>query len=107
MKKTILMVLIGLAFCMNALAQQGRSDLQIADSLYTMKQWKSAREHYQHYLKDTSTNAIAWNRMGYSNQNLGLYEEALKDYQKSLANKPSPPLKSDLFPYSKDLFAYE
>jgi tetratricopeptide (TPR) repeat protein len=94
MKKAILIILIGLAFCADAFSQQKRSDLQIADSLYTLKQWKPARERYLRYLKDTSTNAIAWNRLGYSNYSLGLYDEALKDYQKALASKPSPPVRS-------------
>jgi tetratricopeptide (TPR) repeat protein len=81
---------------MNALAQK-KTDLQTADSLFTIKQWKQAKESYTRYLKDTSTNAIAWNRLGYSNQNLGLYDDALKNYQKSLANKPSPPVRSIVF----------
>src|ERR1700759_2850731 len=94
MKKAILMVLTGLVFCMEISAQQRKPDLQMADSLYTQQKWKAAKESYQHYLKDTSTNAIAWNRLGYSNHNLGLYDEALKDYQKALASKPSPPVRS-------------
>lgn len=96
MKKAILLALIGTAVFRNAFAQK-KTDLQTADSLYTIKQWKAAKENYVRYLKDTSTNAIAWNRLGYSNHNLGLYDEALKDYQKALANKPSPPVKSIVF----------
>src|ERR1700759_5059124 len=68
--------------------------LKAADSLFTIKEWKTARENYIRYLKDTSKNALAWNRLGYCNHNLGKYDEAMNDYQRSLANNPSPFLKS-------------
>jgi tetratricopeptide (TPR) repeat protein len=77
----------------NTFAQQGKSYLQIADSLYAKQDWKNARQNYLKYINDTSTNPIAWNRLGYSNHNLGFYDEALKDYQKALDNKPSPPVR--------------
>jgi len=67
--------------------------LQIADSFYYQSDWKSAKENYVKYLQDTSTNAMAWNRFGYSNNNLGLYDESVKDYERSLSNNPSPQLK--------------
>jgi len=74
-------------------AQQSKSYLQLADSLYAKQNWKEARSNYLKYTNDTSTNAIAWNRLGYSNHNLGFYDEALRDYQKALDNKPSPPVR--------------
>ena len=67
--------------------------LQKADSLFAVKNWNAAKPLYESYLKDTSVNCIGWNRLGYCNQNLGLYNEALKNYQTVLANKPSPPVK--------------
>ena len=45
-------------------------------------------------LKDTSHNSIAWNRLGFSNYNLGNNDEALKGFQKSLAYNPIPPVKA-------------
>ena len=74
-------------------AQKTKSSLQVADSLYAKQDWKGARQNYLKYINDTSTNAIAWNRLGYANHNLGFYDEALKDYQKALGNKPSPPVR--------------
>ena len=86
---TLLLMIMGV----NAFAQKAKSSLQMADSLYAKQDWKGARQNYLKYINDTSTNAIAWNRLGYSNHNLGFYDEALKDYQKALENKPSPPVR--------------
>jgi len=68
--------------------------LRVADSLFTKQNWKAAKEKYTNYLKDTSVNSLAWNRLGYCNQNLGLYADAVVDYNKALANKPSPPVRN-------------
>jgi tetratricopeptide (TPR) repeat protein len=75
---------------------QGISILRSADSLYFSKSWKEAKTEYKKFLSDTSTNAVVWNRMGYCNQNLGLYSEAISDYNKSLANHPVPIVKSSV-----------
>jgi tetratricopeptide (TPR) repeat protein len=65
------------------------SKLKVADSLFLKQNWKAAKESYTSYLKDTSVNALAWNRLGYSNQNLELYDAAIVNYRKALANSPS------------------
>jgi tetratricopeptide (TPR) repeat protein len=49
---------------------------------------------YAAYLGDTSLNAMIWNRLGFCNQNLGLYGDAITDYKKALASNPSPPVKN-------------
>src|SRR5438045_4777437 len=36
---------------------------------------------------------MIWNRLGFCNQNLGLYSEAIGNYNRSLANKPNPLVK--------------
>jgi hypothetical protein len=70
--------------------------LQRADSLYFGRNWKEAKNGYLLWFKspDTASAGLAWNRLGYCNHNLGLYEEALKDYGLSLASHPSPVLRS-------------
>src|ERR1700755_1891816 len=92
---------ICLLFLINMVNQkalaQSNAELKIADSLYAKQNWKEAKQKYQDYLRDTSTNSLAWNRLGYANQNLGIYQDAINDYSKSLASKPSPALTSVVF----------
>ncbi len=64
-----------------------------ADAFFFSKDWSSAKTTYEAALKDTSVNAIAWNRLGFSNYNLKLYDAALKNYQISLSLNPPPGLK--------------
>jgi tetratricopeptide (TPR) repeat protein len=73
---------------------QGISIGKTADSLYFSKNWAEAKTEYKKFLSDTSINSVIWNRMGYCNQNLGLYSEAISDYNKCLANHPVPMVKS-------------
>ena len=68
--------------------------IKIADSLYFAQDWKNAKKIYETVLGDTSHNSIAWNRLGFSNYNLGNNDEALKGFQKSLAFNPIPPVKA-------------
>jgi tetratricopeptide (TPR) repeat protein len=72
---------------------QTYNDLQAADSFYTNKNWVVAKMKYAKYLGDTSKNSMIWNRLGYCNQNLGIYNDAINDYNKSLANNPNPLVK--------------
>jgi tetratricopeptide (TPR) repeat protein len=80
-------------FCQATFAQRNNS-IQLADSLYSAQNWKAAKEKYVAILGDTSKNGGAWNRLGNCNHNLGLYQEAIVDYQKALANKIPPPVRS-------------
>ena len=68
--------------------------LQTADSFYTAQHWASAKKEYLNYLRNDSSNSIAWNRLGFCNQNIGLYQEAIYDYNKSMKNNPSAPVKN-------------
>jgi hypothetical protein len=45
-------------------------------------------------LKDTTVNAVAWNRLGFTNFNLGLYKDALNNFAHALTNKPVPALQT-------------
>ncbi len=69
------------------------NELQRADSFYMNKNWGTAKMIYLKYLGDTSKNSMIWNRLGFCNQNLGLYADAIADYNKSLANNPNPLVK--------------
>jgi tetratricopeptide (TPR) repeat protein len=72
---------------------QLQSDLQKADSFYMNKNWTTAKLKYLNYLGDTSKNSMIWNRLGFCNQNLGLYSEAISDYNRSLAYNSIPQVK--------------
>ncbi len=73
---------------------QLQTDLQKADSLYGVRNWKAAKHIYEKKLGEDSLNSILWNRLGYCNQNLGSYQDALKDYSKALDCNPSVPVKN-------------
>ncbi len=69
---------------------QVMNNLQTADSFYMNKNWGNAKIIYLKLLGDTSKNSMVWNRLGFCNQNLGLYSDAVGNYKKSLANNPNP-----------------
>src|SRR4051812_46331749 len=82
-----LLVIFALISSISANAQM--PGLKIADSLFQQKYWKAAGNIYASILKDTSTNALELNRLGFCNYNLGQYDAALKNYRRALAGKPS------------------
>ena len=55
--------------------------LQTADSLYQTQQWSQAKEKYMQFLKDSANKPMYWQRLGYCNHHLGLYKEAISNYQ--------------------------
>lgn len=65
---------------------QAINNLRAADSFYMNKNRAGAKMIYLKYLGDTSKSSMIWNRLGFCNRNLGLYAEAIGDYNKSLAN---------------------
>lgn len=67
--------------------------LQVADSLYQLQQWGQAKEKYRQYLKDSAHQPMSWQRLGYCNHHLGLYKEAISNYEKALSLNPFQQLK--------------
>lgn len=88
----ITLVVLSWIFWMNALQAQSPG-IKKADSLFFAKNWSQAKLTYEQTLTDTTINALAWNRLGFADQNLKLYQEALRCYEKSLASGATPPLK--------------
>ena len=78
-------------------AQSASQRMKKADSLYFAQDWSGAKPIYNALLSDTSTNGVAWNRLGFCNYNTGDYKDALNDYKKALANHPIPPLKASAY----------
>lgn len=71
--------------------------MQTADSLYYAQDWSFARSMYEKLLGDTSHNSIAWNRLGFSNYNLGNYDKAMQCYKNALALQPIPPVTASAY----------
>lgn len=102
MKRKNFYAAIALLFVTNVHAQNA---LPIADSLFFAQDWKAAKSHYEKVLSDTSSNAIAWNRLGFSNYNLGNYDQAMQCYNKSLSLNTPPPVKASLYARMARIFA--
>jgi tetratricopeptide (TPR) repeat protein len=81
-------------FAQNHSSVTGQDIIKTADSFYFAQDWKNAKKMYESVLKDTPHNSVAWNRLAFSNYNLGNNDEALKGFQKSLAYDPIPPVKA-------------
>ncbi len=73
---------------------QNDANTDVADSLFIKKEWASAKTVYRQLLINDSSNSLLWNKLGFCNQNLQLYGEAISNYQTALANKPGGMLKS-------------
>lgn len=87
---------------LNATAQISSSNdpansMHKADSLFYAQDWSSARNMYEKLLGDTSHNSIAWNRLGYSDYNLGNYDRAMRCYKNALTFDPIRPVKASAY----------
>ena len=71
--------------------------LQAADSFYFANDWANAANLYKQLLKDTSTNSLEWQRLGFSYYNLGNPDDALMYYKKSEKNNPPKPMQPYLY----------
>ena len=79
-------------------AQASRADrlsIAKADSLFFAADYKAAAAMYSMILSDTSRNAGAWSRYGFSNLSLKNYAEAIRLFEKALANKPPRGVKAN------------
>ncbi len=88
--------IFAIAICVGVNAQPHTS-FQTADSLYFAGDWKDAAVIYTQLLKDTSTNSIEWQRLGFANYNLGKPDEALMNYKKAEANNPPAAMQPYLY----------
>ncbi|MGZ8541242.1 MAG: tetratricopeptide repeat protein [Chitinophagaceae bacterium] len=68
--------------------------LSDADSLFQLQLWKPARVKYEQYLTDSVSRPMPWNRLGYCYYNLGLYQQAIKSYEKALTLLPATSVKA-------------
>ena len=94
MKKIVALLLFG---CVASYGQLKKGTLPYADSLLSAGDSKSARELYSKIVKDTTQNAGAWTRYGFSNLNLKNYDEALRYFEKALTLKPATPVRMNAY----------
>jgi tetratricopeptide (TPR) repeat protein len=97
----------GTIFCFfNANTQPLLSDpsFQTADSFYFAGDWSNAAKMYKQLLKDTSTNSMEWQRLGFSYLNIGKPDDALLNFEKAEKNNPPAPMQP--FLYSRMARAY-
>jgi hypothetical protein len=93
--KTFIMLI---SFLLSVVTETARGQaipaLHAADSLYANKKWAAAKMKYADYVRGDTSNPMVWNRLGYCNQNLGLYGEAMSNYDQVLAHHPVMAVKS-------------
>jgi tetratricopeptide (TPR) repeat protein len=87
-----------LLFCLKANCQPSvNAVFQTADSFYFSNDWSNAEKLYKQLLKDTSTNSVEWQRLGFVYYNLGKPDEALINFKKAEATNPPAAMQSYLY----------
>lgn len=106
MLKQIFLTTAIVFYFLNAESQVGDHNisLQTADSFYFANDWSNAEKLYAQLLKDTSTNSVEWQRLGFTYYNLGKADDALINFKKAEKNKP--PAAMQPFLYSRMAKAY-
>jgi Tetratricopeptide repeat len=107
---SIIVLSMLLSVCVHAqstLQNPQNSSFARADSLFAIRHWKEAKRIYETTLRDTTNNPLEWNRLGFSDLNLGYYADALKCFSRSLAQNPPTPLKAIVFSRMARIFAHE
>lgn len=102
MKKKLVYFLIA---CCCAVQLNAQSEMKNADSLFFAQDWKAAKNLYEKLLNDTSTNAIAWNRLGFCYYNLSMNDKAMPCYEKALKLNGSAGLKASVYSRMARIFA--
>ena len=78
-----------------------------ADSVFIAANYRLAKQMYESLLKDTTQNPLAWNRLGFSNYNVKNYAAALRCFEKSLSQNPTPPLKAIVYSRMAKIYAVQ
>ena len=110
--KVSMMVLLFLISSLITAAQTSlqaniNTDIKTADSFFMSRNWAKAKQVYETALKDNAQNSLAWNRLGFSNYNLKIYDEALQCFQKSLSLTPPTPLKIIVYTRMARIYALQ
>ncbi|HLY70931.1 MAG TPA: tetratricopeptide repeat protein [Puia sp.] len=84
-----------------------KAGLEKADSLFYARDWSGAKRVYEMVLKDSSRNALEWNRLGFCDLNLKLYVAAMSCFKKSLLQDPPPPLRAVVYSRMARIYALQ
>ena len=87
-KKFILILLLIVPSVITIRAQNASSVnpvIRRADSLFFISDWNNARQLYLEAAKASALAVPSWSRLGFSNYNLGKYDEAMQAYQQVLS----------------------
>jgi hypothetical protein len=102
-KSTLFLIISSALFLSEAQSQSPAT--KRADSLFAIADWKNAKIAYEAVLKDTTINAIAWNRLGFTNYNLRLFDVAIKNFEKSLSRNQPAGLKPIVYSRMAKIYA--
>lgn len=91
MKNVYFFLISLMLFCPAGKAQQNGPLISQADTFYTKQEWKSAAKAYENaFAKGETQTALSTNHLGFSYLNLGRYNLAIKNLERSLTEKPLP-----------------
>src|SRR5258705_6559273 len=91
MKKILFLVVV---VCISIISlAQPNSVFKKADSIFISQNYALAKTEYENIFKTDPGTALAWNRLAFSCYNLGQFDEAIKQFTKSLSLNPSDQLK--------------
>jgi tetratricopeptide (TPR) repeat protein len=96
-KVFLVIVLILISSIVHAQPYNSDATFKTADSFYFANDWNSAAKLYKQLLTDTSTNSVAWQKLGFAYYNLGKPADALMNYQKAEANNPPAAMQPYLY----------
>ena len=102
MKKKVVYILIA---CFCAIHASAQNNMKEADSLFFAQDWKAAKNLYEKLLTDTSSNAIAWNRVGFCYYNLSMNDKAMQCYEKALKLNTGAGLNASIYSRMAKIFA--
>jgi tetratricopeptide (TPR) repeat protein len=89
----------------NNVQKANPTNIKKADSLFQSGEWKYAKTLYELEATKSPLTASGWSRLGFSNYQLGLYEEAMPAFREVIKLNPAPPFKGLTYSRMAKIFA--
>jgi hypothetical protein len=80
---------------------------RLGDSFYLAEDWENAKLAYEAASRTDTLSALQWMRLGFANYNLGHYDEALGNYDRSIQQRPPAQLMAPLYSRMARVFAVQ